>query len=55
MPTVPERTLRDRSDGAARLVRRTCDAQGVPETITDPAVLYRVAALVVGGADHAIT
>lgn len=32
---------------AARLVKRTCAAQGIPEQLTDPATLRRLAALVV--------
>lgn len=33
------------SSDARALVARTCAAQGVPETVTDPAVLSKVAAV----------
>jgi len=40
-------------DAAVRLAERTRRAQGLPATITDPAVLDRIAALIEGGPDAA--
>jgi hypothetical protein len=39
LPPVPE------TDGIAARVRRECEAQGIPETVEDPAVLSRVVTL----------
>jgi hypothetical protein len=47
-------TPADVRDAAARLVERTCVAQGLPATITDPAALARMAAFMVpaAGSNH---
>lgn len=37
-------TPADLREAAARLVERTCEAQGLPATVTDPAALARMAA-----------
>jgi hypothetical protein len=43
-------TPADVRDAAARLVERTCEAQGLPVTIADPAALARMAAFMVPAA-----
>ena len=43
-------TAADVRDAASRLVERTCEAQGLPATITDPAALARMAAFLVPAA-----
>lgn len=43
MTTTPA----DVRDAAARLVERTCEAQGLPTLIVDPAALARMAAFLV--------